>query len=666
MNMTEKNILVNSCRLWLLIVFVLVSTLSCIPKSSVRIPGYPGGTVSPQKEPQQSVLDQRLRDAENLCYEGKYQECASIYEKLLAEYPADEKLTPMLLSRLQKVCLSLGDYDTSEKYGKRILSEFPNYYGISEVHVDLIKAGIGKGNLDSALRDGQKLWGYLGNPEEKAHLAYLLAQIFTEKRDGLDAFYWLLEAEKLAAGAELKNKIYSQMSKVVSLLNEHQVKSLIPEFKGHFPDLWLETRLVEILIDKGELNKATEQLEYLTRSFPMHPLAEKFKKLQEAIDQQQDVDVNAIGCLLPLTGPLQPYGRRLLRGLYMAQELYNLSTWEEPVKIIVKDSHGEKGVSKAVDELVNNHHVLAIIGPLSRKVVDEAAEEAQKLRVPLITLTQRVDVVNIGDYIFRVFLTNRDQARLLVAYAVGELGLHTFGILYPEDNYGHYFEKAFSEELNKLPVKLMARVGYDPGTTDFTRPIRNLFVQAGIPLPTHGKKEKPISVLSPPAFDAIFLPDQVQTASLIASQLVYNDVVGVRLFGTNLWNTPRLEKEYAPYLEGAIFVGGFFAGSAKPVVQQFVERFEASYDEKPQYLEAQAYDVLNLVLTARNHAECQTRGAIRTELLRIRDFDGVTGKMSMLPNGDAQKELFLLTVRNGKIIELRVDQKQLYLKLGTI
>ena len=648
----------------LLMLVALAFLASCVPKGLVQIPGYPGVANRAPEKTRTTELDAKLKEAEDLCYQGQYKKCAAIYKKLLEKYPKDPKITPLLLSRLQKAYLSSGDYDVSETYGKRLLSEYPNYYGAPEVHVNLIEAAVEKGELQRALKDGQKLWAFLGDTEEKARLAYLLSRIFTKKKDGLDAFYWLVEAERLAAGAELKNRIYSQMTKVVSLLNEHQVKSLLPEYRGRFPELWLETRLVEIMIDNGKLDEAAGRLNYLINSFPMHPLAQKFRELREAIEQERDVDADAIGCLLPLSGRLQPYGRRLLRGLYMAQELYNLSTWEQPIKIIVKDSNSEDGIASVVDELVRDHHVLAIMGPLSRKVVDEAALEAQKLRVPIVTLTQKEDVVNIGDYVFRVFLTNREQARLLVSYAVGELGFHNFGILYPEDKYGRFFEHAFSEEMKKLPVKLMADVGYDPGTTDFTRPIRNLFVRAGIPLPTKNRKEKPISVLSPPVFDAIFLPDQVQTASLIASQLVYNDVVGVRLFGTNLWNTPRLEKEYAPYLEGAIFTGGFFAGSSNPEVQQFVERFEASYDEKPQYLEAQAYDVLNLILEARKRAERPSRGAIRSQLLKIRNFEGVTGKMSILPSGNAKKEMFLLTVRGGEIRELNVDQEELYLKLG--
>ena len=653
----------KSSSLCLLIILWLVLTFSCMPKETVQIPGFPSTTTTKPQKPKTTVLDEKIRTAEDLCYQEKYPECARVYEGLLKEYPRDPKLTPMLLSRLQHTYLLMKDYTKSESYGKRVLAEYPDYSGISEVHLDLIEAEIEKGNLDKALEDGQRLWGFLGEGEEKARLAYLLAKIFTSKRDGLDAFYWLVESERLAAGADLKNRIYDQMSDITSLLSEKQVMALLPEYRGRFPEVWLQTRLVEILIDNGELDKATEKLNYLSTTYSIHPLSGKFKELEDAINRQQNVDTTAIGCLLPLTGPFQPYGRRLLRGLYMAQELYNLSTWEEPIKIIVKDSSSEEGITKAVDELVNDHHVMAIIGPLSRKVVDEAAEEAQKLRVPLITLTQKRDIVDIGDYVFRVFLTNRDQAKLLVAYAVAELELHSFGILYPEDNYGRFFRKVFSEELGKLPVKLMAEVGYDPGTTDFTQPIRNLFVKAGIPLPTRSSKEKPISVLSPPAFDAIFLPDQVQTASLIASQLVYNDVIGVRLFGTNLWNTPRLEKEYAPYLEGAIFVGGFFADSMKVEVQQFVERFEGNYDEKPQYLEAQAYDVLNLILTAKSRAENLSRGAIRSELLKIRDFEGVTGKMTILPSGDVRKELFLLSIRSGRITELKVDQDRLYLKM---
>ncbi|MBK7845679.1 MAG: hypothetical protein IPJ71_18745 [Bdellovibrionales bacterium] len=57
-------------------------------------------------------------------------------------------------------------------------------------------------------------------------------------------------------------------------------------------------------------------------------------------------------------------------------------------------------------------------------------------------------------------------------------------------------------------------------------------------------------------FEALFIPDGVRSVSQIAPMLAYQEVKGIKLLGTNLWNTPELAEKGEKFAEGAIFFDG--------------------------------------------------------------------------------------------------------------
>lgn len=126
---------------------------------------------------------------------------------------------------------------------------------------------------------------------------------------------------------------------------------------------------------------------------------------------------------------------------------------------------------------------------------------------------------------------------------------------------------------------------------------------------------------------------------------------GVQLLGTDGWNAPDLVTRGGALLEGAIFIDSFFANAASPTVQTFVEQFRQRYQESPDLLAAQAYDTF-LMCAQVLQAGAQTPRQLRDGLLRIRDFDVVSGRTSMLDTGDADKEPYVLTVQGGRIVQL--------------
>ncbi|GIX47698.1 MAG: hypothetical protein KatS3mg131_1909 [Candidatus Tectimicrobiota bacterium] len=125
----------------------------------------------------------------------------------------------------------------------------------------------------------------------------------------------------------------------------------------------------------------------------------------------------------------------------------------------------------------------------------------------------------------------------------------------------------------------------------------------------------------------------------------------MRLLGADGWNDPGLVQVGEAFVEGAIFVDGFFAASPSPLVRDFVAAFQARYHEPPDLLAAQAYDTLRLCVQALKSG-ARSRAQLRDALLQIRDFPGVSGHTTIDPQGDAIKELYVLTVQQGTLVQL--------------
>ena len=153
--------------------------------------------------------------------------------------------------------------------------------------------------------------------------------------------------------------------------------------------------------------------------------------------------------------------------------------------------------------------------------------------------------------------------------------------------------------------------------------------------------------------DALFLPDQARTISLLAPQLPHNNVVGVQLLGTNLWANPELLRMGGIYIEQAIFPTAYLPGGSDPKVQQFEERFKQMYQGTPSYLEAQAYDALRMFLLAMERARPPLeRLAVVDALRQTTDFDGVTGNISFAGSGQPQRRYTIFQVQSGQIVPI--------------
>ena len=356
---------------------------------------------------------------------------------------------------------------------------------------------------------------------------------------------------------------------------------------------------------------------------------------------------------MPLNGPYAKYGDMVLKGLNLASEDWNEMHPNQRVTLVIREAQTDSALTtKSLEKLVKEDGVLAVIGPLGAQSAKAVAPMANKWGIPLLALTQQDEQTEDSRFVVHVFLDNRQLVQTLVRYCKDKLGFARFAVLYPDDRYGQSLSKIFSEVVKESGGNLLASVPYKDKSTDFREPIEKLLNIA--------RKNSPPTGIETTPFDVLFIPDQVQTVALIAPQLPYNNVVGVTLLGTNLWGEAPLVQAGGVYVDRAIFATPFLADSGKQNVRAFREKFEAKYNARPSYLEAQAYDALMLFLQARSgfNYEAKDRASLLRNLLQIRDFEGVTGTYSFNQRGELDRDYMLLQVVNGQLVATLASMKQ--------
>ena len=363
----------------------------------------------------------------------------------------------------------------------------------------------------------------------------------------------------------------------------------------------------------------------------------------------------SVGVVLPLSGKYAVYGDLVRRGMELA-----LEDAENPtgVRFLFYDGAADETKSReAVRALVRSEKVVAITGAIKGSSAMAIAQQAQSERVPLLTLAQSNGLPETGPYIFRNSLTVRQQVETLARYAVLDQGMTSFGVLYPQNNFGQKMADLFVEEIEKLEGEVIALQDYASEANDFGRQIRRLKGESAYKVEKELTDEElllDLFVPDPPPFEfeALFIPDYAERIGVIAPQLAYYGIEDVPLLGISSWNSPELLRTVGDYVEGAVFVDGFFAYSPYPFVKEFVDRYHEKHGEVPIFLQAQGYDAAGILLSLLDDPQLRTRDDLRLALSQLQTYPGVTGATTFNRIGEADKLLYLLQVHNGNIEQL--------------
>ncbi|MEO1273540.1 MAG: penicillin-binding protein activator, partial [Myxococcota bacterium] len=258
-----------------------------------------------------------------------------------------------------------------------------------------------------------------------------------------------------------------------------------------------------------------------------------------------------IGVVLPLSGPHKRLGQVVLDALTLARvDLGGL-------ELRLEDSRGrEEEARAAVERLAADPQVLAVLGPLGWKESRAAAEQAQASGVPLVSFSSEHGLEAIGPWVFRARPSIQEEAKAVGAFAIKDLQVERYAILYPDDVLGRGAAEVFYETVRKGQVRVTAMVPYKSDDSDLMAAVEALVGKRG-PRLAHRSLSKPPSTRQRPMasgrdswanFDAIFIPDYGRTVALATKFLHFHDVglaglgegASVQLLGVGLLPGPEL------------------------------------------------------------------------------------------------------------------------------
>jgi len=619
---------------------VLLGLAACAP--TIKEP------IGPDNATKDRVL---YEQAEELFKAKAYKDALKVYDEYLIKYP-DHPLADEALMKMGKIYAALGQDKAKLNTYQRLVNDYPKSRFISEAMLEILSTYYNEGRFKDVILQAADI---IGKTDSKQHIfqTYVyLSDTYMAIDAPMDAIYFINIAYNKAPSKE-KERIREKLESAIRQLKTEDILSLLMRMDDKLPRGYL---LFQLGLRKFQADQPEEALkvfsEYI-KKFPGHENQEQAKEFVALINQRLVFNRNDIGCLLPLSGSHAAFGMRALRGIKLALNTYHFLHNETHFNLIVQDSQSdEQWAAKGVEALIKKN-VSAIIGPMS--ACESAVKEAQKQKVPIIVLSQKNGIPDMGDYVFRNFLTPQMQIDTIVPYAIEKLGANRFVILYPRDTYGQTFMKLFQDTVIAYRGKIFDIEAYQPDQTDFGEIIKKLISHSDAIRNDGGVAKKGTHQRQEGAnvdFDAIFIPDTFNTICLIAPQLRFYDIGDVLLMGNNLWHSAHLIERTHKYLQGALVPDAFHSDSKNKQVIKFVDQYENAFQEKPKFIEAVAFDTAMMIFQAVGQNEIKSRKELKDYLQYIRNYEGVTGLTSFKSNGEVDKKLYLFRILEDKFVEV--------------
>lgn len=625
-----------------------------------------GGRGGP-RPPGQEAAEQLFREAEQAYQHRDYRRARILYQALLTNYP-QATLVGDASFRLAELLYYEGQYEAAQQAFKEFLQRFPrSHLAPDAAHLQALSLLFLKrfAEARSVLEQAQRQFP---DPRYQAYLVLALAKVSAAEGQRMQAIDAL---RAMIVRGDFPNDAKQQARDLAVELVDHQLTpdemtALKERWPLEFPTDYILLRQAREAWSQKRIGQAEGAAQEFLTKFPGHPQAEQMRALLLTIEQERTVggDPHKIGVLLPLSGPrrrewVSEVGQSALQGIQVAFAREGFS----PLKLEIRDSKADlSATAAAIDELITVHRVISVVGPLLNETAEVAAKKAQHYRVPMITPgAPSLSFPRDNPYVLRTSMTNRLEAHGLVEYAVNTLGLRRFAVVYPNDQAGRELATLFEQRALELGGEITTRVEYPPTQVDFSSVMRQLGGQTDEELrqASRGAEGDPSGrdsgdIQNTPGrlpYEALYLPRSFERLQLLGPAMALYNITGITLLGESGWNHPELSRRAGSLVEGAVFVDGFFAGSSDARVQEFVQSYRAMFNADPDLVAAQSYDAMVMLLRVLKQRP-QTREDVMTKLRNLGDFQGATGRASVLPTGDLDKRLFVLTVRRGQIVQV--------------
>jgi branched-chain amino acid transport system substrate-binding protein len=343
-----------------------------------------------------------------------------------------------------------------------------------------------------------------------------------------------------------------------------------------------------------------------------------------------------VGIVGPLSGASAVYGTETLEGARFAlDQLKKKGTMgSTTIEVISDDSAGNPGkAAQATARMISSDNVVAVVGGSTSAETQAMIEVTKPAEVPQLSpLAQATNLTQQGNKWFaRISQTADEFASNAAIWAIDRRKAKSVYLLVRNDSYGQSLADAFAKTVQAKGIKVLGRVAYEPNARDF-KPI--------------------LATMKDAAPDFVAIMGFYTDTGLIMKQM---GELAIKLptYANTAPAIPQFQDIAGPAANGAYGALYYFAGSINTEAgKAFVADWKAKYNRDPSQYEGMGYDNMLVLAEAIKRAAAKgkvTRESVRDAIFTIKDFQGGTGPITILPNGDVKRPLPFVQLNDGKL-----------------
>ena len=364
-------------------------------------------------------------------------------------------------------------------------------------------------------------------------------------------------------------------------------------------------------------------------------------KSSSSAGTKQDKDSVKIGVNMELSGAAAGYGNAQKQGIQLAVSEINkkggidVNGRKKKIKLIMRDNKTAISTSASVAaQLATKEKVAAIVGPATTNAGTAEIPNITKAKVPSVspsatdpnyTLQKNGKV---QPFVFRACYQNNFQGGSAAKFVMNNIKAKRVAVYTDNSSdYGNGLAKAFKKTYKG---KIVDSQTFSEGDKDFNAVLTSF-------------KAKKV--------DAIYVPGYYTEVGLIIKQARQ---IGIKapIVGSDGMADPKLVQIAGAKNASKIYYTTPFStqvAAKDPTASKFMRDFKNRYHEEAPTFSALAYDAVYMIKEAIENEKSDDSAKITKGLEQIKDFTGVTGKITVDKDHNPEKPIAVEELINGKV-----------------
>jgi len=297
-----------------------------------------------------------------------------------------------------------------------------------------------------------------------------------------------------------------------------------------------------------------------------------------------------------------------------------------PVELVIEDNESKGESAAAVTtKMITEDEILVMVGPQASKQAIPAGGVANDYKTPMIS-PWSTNPITTKDrpYVFRACFLDPFQGPVVANFVNKEFKFTKAAVLYDvasdyPKGLAEFFKKAWEDLHGRGSV--VAFESFTTKDTDFSSQLTKIKASGA---------------------QFLFTPQYYNEVALIVQQA---NELGFKkpIVGSDSWGSAETVKLCGKDCYGLFFSTHYAAAGAKGATKKFIDRYNKKYGYVPDDVGALTWDAMLIVQQAIQSCGKITgdikkdRQCVRDAMAKIKDFEGITGKMTFTEEGDPIK-----------------------------